>query len=588
MKTILFLFCLAAGAAAAQDAHPILFASEKEFVELRDRCENDSLCRAGQERVLADADRILKLPPLTRVLKDGRLEAADEAVWRISHLAMAWWLAQNEKYVVRCAAELKAIAAFEDWNPADFRDTAALTLAAAIGYDWLYAKLDYGDRSEISRAILEKGIKAGMATPGWARSRASLAQIGHGGMLAGNIVLWDAYGREYGEKFLKSAVENLPKAMETLYSPNGGYAEGPERWRTGTAFAVLAVSALEHAFENDSGLAKVPGFDKTGDFPTLITGPTGLQFNFGDNSAVREPSCAAWWLAKRFNRPDWVAGYELDQFKAYAKSSEGRNKLFVFSLLWCFPVEGKVEIKVPAEWSGEGAVPITVQRSGTDPAKMIYAALKGGSPSVPGGQMDAGTFIFESQGVRWACDLGPEPKAPSDPAQSSPRWKLFRQGCFSHNVPVIAGLPQKADGTGKIFSFKTPDGSSEAVFDLSELYPTVASVWRKSRLGAEGLYEIRDLVKGPPAVKVRWQMLTRAEIEDNWKNTVILRDGKKRLQLTAEHNPKTVWKIIELAKPISENDSANPGFRLLTFEDYTSAEGELNFHVKFENLVPAR
>ena len=37
--------------------------------------------------------------------------------------------------------ELRAAAAFPDWNPSHFLDTAEMTHAFAIGYDWLYEGL---------------------------------------------------------------------------------------------------------------------------------------------------------------------------------------------------------------------------------------------------------------------------------------------------------------------------------------------------------------------------------------------------------------------------------------------------------------
>ena len=56
--------------------------------------------------------------------------------------------------------EMKAVAAFPDWNPSHFLDVAEMTNALAIGYDWLYDDLTPTDRATIRAAIVEAGSEA--------------------------------------------------------------------------------------------------------------------------------------------------------------------------------------------------------------------------------------------------------------------------------------------------------------------------------------------------------------------------------------------------------------------------------------------
>ena len=55
-----------------------------------------------------------------------------------------------------------AAAAFEDWHPPHFLDTAEMTNAVAIGYDWLYDVLTPEQRATLKTAIIEKGLKPGL------------------------------------------------------------------------------------------------------------------------------------------------------------------------------------------------------------------------------------------------------------------------------------------------------------------------------------------------------------------------------------------------------------------------------------------
>ena len=60
-------------------------------------------------------------------------------------------------------------------------------------------------------------------------------------------------------------------------------------------------------------------------------------------------------------------------------------------------------------WSGGGKNPVAMMRtSWTDPAA-IFVGVKGGSASDNHAHMDAGSFVMEADGVRWAMDFGRAP-----------------------------------------------------------------------------------------------------------------------------------------------------------------------------------
>ncbi len=58
--------------------------------------------------------------------------------------------------------ELNAAAAFRDWNPARFVDTAEMTHAFAVGYDWLYNALTTEERGWVRDALVSKGLDQGL------------------------------------------------------------------------------------------------------------------------------------------------------------------------------------------------------------------------------------------------------------------------------------------------------------------------------------------------------------------------------------------------------------------------------------------
>ena len=60
----------------------------------------------------------------------------------------------NKHCVERAWRELEAAANFPDWNPRHFLDTAEMTHAFAIGYDWLYDVWTTQQRKGIDRCIV--------------------------------------------------------------------------------------------------------------------------------------------------------------------------------------------------------------------------------------------------------------------------------------------------------------------------------------------------------------------------------------------------------------------------------------------------
>lgn len=121
---------------------PRLFATAQDFEFIRQRITDEPTMSWLAKELIRAADSLEEESPITRTLQGRRLlYQARRALERISVLAMAWHLKGNESYLRRAEQEMLAIAAFEDWNPSHFLDVAEMTLAMAIGYDWIYNDL---------------------------------------------------------------------------------------------------------------------------------------------------------------------------------------------------------------------------------------------------------------------------------------------------------------------------------------------------------------------------------------------------------------------------------------------------------------
>ncbi len=215
-KIYLFLFCFGlaiqsvSGAAQPQEkqimlpeiagTHPRLFVNSKTgFLPLRET--QKTVCgKALAERVVHDAEVLLKESPAERIMQGRRLLGVSRNVlYRINTLAMAYHLTRERRFAERAVREMCAVSDFSDWNPSHFLDVAEMTLALAVGYDWLYDMLDDEQRLKIRSAIIEKGIKPSFSgRHWWITGKNNWNQVCHAGMVAGALAVPDS-GPELAE-----------------------------------------------------------------------------------------------------------------------------------------------------------------------------------------------------------------------------------------------------------------------------------------------------------------------------------------------------------------------------------------------------
>ena len=613
MKHVLLaLLILTVPAFAAPSPHPRLFASADDFAHLRDLVKTNELARLGAERVLFEADQMRRFQVPMHTLEGRRLLAVSQrTLARTLALSMAFRLTGNGRYASRAIEEAETVCSFKDWNPSHFLDTAEMTLAVAIVYDWLYDELSPRKRELLRKGILAKGLcdrDGKLRTGNWVKASNNWGQVCHAGMLAGAIAVMDE-ASDVAAEVVQRAKTELPRAM-AAFAPQGGFPEGPGfYWGYAMSFNVLAIDLLERVYETDFGLAALPGFRESVDYLDCMTGPGGLVFNYGDAGIVgdqqrvarRDTQACIWWLARRFGRPD-ILSRELPLYRAHCADRTPLNptprrsfqRLFPLTLLWLQTPSADVkETKAPLCRLFEGTVPVSVQRSGWN-SSAWFVGLKGGSPSAPHGHMDAGSFVLDAKGCRWAVDLGSEDYFRMESAgrnlwgqtQNADRWRIFRLGVESHNTLMINEAMQYAAGAARFLSFDS-NGVSKAVLELTPLYPGASRVVRTGTLLPGGGYILDDEVSG--VVKdtvVKWQMITPAKIRKKEANVLVLEqndpDGEAQTLTLTISDPKAVWLEKSVEGRAGPDESRNPGMTQVYFSVRANEDGKAGFAVRFE------
>lgn len=593
--------------------HPRLFATADDFARVRAAASTNSLVRAGVERLLFEAEQMRRWRPSLETREGKRMSAVSQrTLSRILTLAFAFRLTGETGYLSRAVEEAETACGYKNWNPSYFLDTAEMTLAVSIAYDWLYDELSQSKRDVLHRGIVRKGLcesPGRLRTGAWTAASNSWAQVCHAGMLAGAAVVAEDEPEVAADVFCR-AVDSLSRAM-SAYAPDGGFPENPGvYWPYATSFNLLAIDVLERMCGTDFGLASLPGFRASADFKDSMTGPTGLMFNYGDTGIMtdprytlrRTPDVSVWMLARRFNRPDTLVLHELPLYRAYCAGRtpldnaprRSFQRLLPLALFCVQPKPaGSADPNTPLCRFIDGQVPITVQRTGWGSSDW-FVGMKGGSPSALYGHMDGGSFVLDAKGCRWASDLGGEDYYRLESAerdiwdmrQQSDRWRIFRLGAEGHGVLSINGEPQRVDGAARVASFSA-GFPSKVVMDLTTLYPSATRVVRTGTLQAGGGYVLEDRVEGVEKdADVRWQMITPAKVKSIDGNRLELvqadADGEDRTLVLTVSDEKAAWRAAPLDDKPGVDESRNLGMTRVSFTQRADDAGAVSFSVRFE------
>lgn len=573
--------------------HPRILLLRHEEKTISTAISGNPVWSRMHEAILNECENIIALPALERIQIGRRLlDKSRECIRRIFYLSYAWRMTGEEKYFKHAEKEMLAISNFSDWNPTHFLDVAEMTMGMAIGYDWLFDKLSDESKQIIREAIVKKGLEPSFNEKhnGFLRATHNWNQVCNAGMTYGALAISEDYP-DLAKQVIDRALKTIPLPMED-YKPNGAYPEGYGYWGYGTSFNVMFLSAVEKAFSSDFGLSQIPGFLQTAGFLENMTGATGLCFNWGDAGLGGSLSPAMFWLSQKNNDPSllWIEKKYLQQ-DDYSKFTG--NRLLPAVMIWGkdLPLDKVVE---PASkfWMGQGANPVCMMRTSWSDPNAIYLGFKAGSASVNHGHMDIGSFIMESDGVRWASDFGMQSYESLESkgiklfgrTQDAQRWSVFRLNNYVHNTLTVNNQLQLVKGYAKIDRYSDKPDFSYAISDLSTVYENqLASIKRGVGIVDEKYVVIQDeLTARDTLTTVRWTMLTQADVAITGKNTATLtKDGKQlflRVEAPARINLKT-WST----EPATDYDAPNPGTTLVGFEIQVPANKKETIQVK---LIP--
>lgn len=510
--------------------HPRVMADARTFSTVRELTSRGGMPAEIYVEVKKFANALLNEPVSRYEKPDGKrlLHVSRRVLDRVGALALVYRLERDPRYAARAAQELEAAARFPDWNPAHFLDTAEMTHAFALGYDWLFDLWTDNQKRVFREAIVTKGLKEGLKVytsgKGWPRNPNNWNQVCNGGMISGALAV---AGEEpqLAAQIVHEAVSSVPLAMKH-YAPDGAGTEGATYWGYGSSYNIVLLSALQTALGTDFGLKQVGAFGESGYYQIYMSGANRVAFDFADCGRVRVSEPQHFWLAGAYDIPAF-SWFRLNGLTSERKKDDWRD------LLW-FDDRGKgVDFKtLPLDRHFRGAECASM-RSSWDKDALIVGIQAGDSMDLVGHRhLDLGSFILDALGERWIIDSGTESETYQAHRHKNPRHYYYRIRAEGHNVPVLnpnQGPDQNRKAVAKIVRFESTLQQAVAVVDLSDAYKEHATrTVRTFKLEDRKRLVLTDELEPRTPAELWWFLHTEAKVElsDAGRTATLSQKGK--------------------------------------------------------------
>ncbi len=491
-------------------SHPRIIMSNERFAKLKESVGDDSVTAILLEKLRKEADRHLNESVSQYEIPDGirLLETSKRIQRRVAALAMAYNIFGDEKYAQRCYAELEAACNFQDWNPRHFLDTAEMSTAFALGYDWLYHWMNDDQRSFIRKNLIEKGLNQVMEdyedkprtrTYRWYQDYPgdNWKLVCNGSMSMAALAIGDeSDARDIASEVLTYAYKESYSFVRRAYSAKDGtYSEGLGYWDYATYYLGLLSSSLISTTGSDYGLADYEGLRKSVDFVRYMSSNTPKSFSFGDDRESRDTGWTVLlWLA------DYYQSYDIASVRLKKIPNDSFNYL---DLLWIEEDKTPDSAKdSPTDWGEVGASNASF-RNTWEESGIVTALHAGENIYKYHGHYDLGTFYLESNGARFFTDLG------NENYELENRQYSYRIRAEGHNTLVINPSQEldQQEGAECLITEFASGNEAYAVTDLTAAYEPS---------GAESVVRGLKMIKDKECVVIQDEISLNSPGEIYW------------------------------------------------------------------------
>jgi hypothetical protein len=524
---------------------PRLIAPAYMWDSLPNLIKNDPYLSSWNNTIFSNATQYMALPAVAYYLDGGNgiLDPAREIKQRVKAFSYAYRLTNDTKWLDRTYVELQNAAGnltggwgpdnSTKWNPTHFLDTAELTAAYAIAYDWLYDAWTPAQLSSIMSTMITYGLSNGVIAYstndpeayGWwnTNTEGNWNCVCNNGLTMGALAILGDDTTGIAAQLLALTVPNALKNCALAPSSDGTWSETANYWYFGTtAHAELSSSLLTATGSSYDLLSVNPDFKLTGQYHMYVSGP-GSLFNYGDCGPNKYSTTAnaMMFYGQQYNMPQYQL-FQRDQFDAAEPWSMFWYNPAVTGAFWDGLALDHFFDNSTDQWA-------SMRSSWTD-ENALYVAVKAGT--LQGHQthndLDCGDFVVDALGVRWFGELGSGDYNSigyfSNDSQGSQRWLYYRKMTEGQNTILVnqenqnvAAAPTVTyDSSGTVQGSSTVmnvpgDSSAYFIADLASAYFNVNSFSRGVHLiNGRKQVLIQDEINA--SAPIMWRAHTNATI----------------------------------------------------------------------------
>lgn len=435
-------------------------------------------------------------------------------------LAFAYQITGEDKYATLAYEMFSCISLWAHWAPAYFLDVSAVAANVSIVYDWLYnawSAMGY-DLKEVEATIYRNGLLVGYnytngiginesllsnqgiykmyntATDSWNiigtsnMAITALALLGTDFVNNGFVYNASATDEEMDNKnttelgYVKGAlniltnnVYNATQIGLDMYAPDGTFVESATKWSEATEALMLLSWAFNYTLGDDFGLSDTWALDKT--------------FYYAYQVEYKVTDGYKYW-----NYHDATGDYISTSLAYYAAAALGdmtiaamRTEQIGFKPVTIWDVLAYNPDYVTAEFEKVGpnftldytlaSCEGVISRSDWS-EKALYIGVMGNANDAPGGQLDAGNFVYANKGFTWFGDLGAETHTVYGYTDLAYRYGYYRHTAEGANTVILTTkvneqvMPfgQATNGAGYITDYYASEYGMYTIINNSSAY----------------------------------------------------------------------------------------------------------------------
>lgn len=525
---------------------PRLIADGDHFQKIINLVNTHPRGKAMLATVQKQCDEYMKQEPIPFTLTSGGdiyyARGREEMALR---LGLMYKITGDEKYAERLWAEMEQVCSYPHWGR-QYLNISALLIACSLTYDWLDDWLTDEQRTILADAMVQKGLliakkdfSGQFGGTSYIRNQDNWTAVCNSGIIMACVTIGD---REEYSQLCADVFESAQVALEYIFKgfePDGGWREGLGYYSYTTIYLQKAIATMDNVFGTTFGYTETPGFRHAGWFYIDMTGPMGVN-NMGDagkgagglGDMPIEGQQALWWSAY-YKEPELTAArfahMEYANYDGGAEELLYMNTDYIDTPATSIPLDCKYSYAEYLAMRGNNWV--------TDRKNAMWLSAHAGINSFGHGHSDAGTFVFDALGERWALDLGSDD-------YSLPEWGVTNDKYYciraeGHNVCVINPDESYGQLASKevcpITEYESMgERGSYAIMDLKNVYSHRASSAKRgfSMMDGRKSLTIRDEFNLNEAnSEIYWFMHTRSKNIQIFNNYAILEQNGKQLRV---------------------------------------------------------